>query len=115
MYGTPEEVKAKLRQIGPFQKAINESDGSFEALVKVGDYTLVYYTSRENVCVKKVVGTKEVPEKVEPSYYTPEKVIPAHTEEIVEWDCGSVLAPGDGGQPEGNDNLVAPADSEDAG
>lgn len=38
----------------------------------------VYYKAkRELICTKKVVGTEEVPEKV----------IPARTKEIVEWEC----------------------------
>lgn len=37
---------------------------------------------REAVCERVVVGTRAVPEKT----------TPAHTEEIVEWKCGSILA-----------------------
>lgn len=36
---------------------------------------------RAKVCERRVVGTKDIAERV----------IPAHTEEIVEWDCGSLL------------------------
>jgi hypothetical protein len=37
---------------------------------------------REQVCERKVVGTRDVPERI----------IPAHTEEVVEWECLPMLA-----------------------
>lgn len=62
--------------------------GSIEFEVKVTLATLdeydhisiTYYVKREAVCVKKVVGTEEVPERV----------YPAHTKEVVEWECEDV-------------------------
>lgn len=42
---------------------------------------------RDQVCDRKVVGTRHVPEKVIPA-----QVIPAHEEDIVEWDCKPILA-----------------------
>lgn len=42
---------------------------------------------REQICERKVVGTRNVPEKIVPA-----QVIPAHIEEIVEWECRPVLA-----------------------
>lgn len=38
-------------------------------------------TNRRNVCERRVVGVEEVPERV----------IPASTREIVEWDCAPAL------------------------
>jgi hypothetical protein len=87
-------MREQLRAIGPFDKVI--SDTFFEAHVKLGHFTLEFYTELTNVCIKKVVGTKEVPAEIIPSKYVPEKVIEAHTEEVVEWVCGSLLAPGEG-------------------
>lgn len=57
-----------------FTIPINAPDGQTEKV------ELTYYAKREAVCKKKVVGTEQVPEKV----------IPAHTKEIVEWDCEPV-------------------------
>jgi hypothetical protein len=87
-------MREQLRAIGPFDKVI--SDTFFEAHVKLGHFTLEFYTELTNVCIKKVVGAKEVPAEIIPSKYVPEKVIEAHTEEVVEWVCGSLLAPGEG-------------------
>lgn len=41
------------------------------------DIVIRYSADRETVCTKKVVGTKHVEAQV----------IPAHDEEIIEWDC----------------------------
>lgn len=41
---------------------------------------VTYSTKREAVCTKKVVGTEEIPERV----------TPAHTREVVEWECEDV-------------------------
>lgn len=40
-------------------------------------------TNREKVCTKKVLGFKDIPEKT----------VAAHREEIVEWECHSILSP----------------------
>lgn len=79
------DPKAVLRTIGSFEKKYQGD--SFEARKPLGDQTLVLKTRRAAVCEKIVVGIREVPETVEPSYYTAERVIPAHTEEIIEWKC----------------------------
>lgn len=43
---------------------------------------LSFVFSREQVCRKKVLGTEQIPERV----------IPAHEREIVEWECEPILA-----------------------
>jgi hypothetical protein len=42
--------------------------------------TLSYFTDRETVCTKKVVGTTVVPARV----------IPEKVEEVIEWDCQKI-------------------------
>ncbi len=42
---------------------------------------------REQICERKVIGKKRVPEK-----HIPAQVIPEHEEEIVEWECRPVLS-----------------------
>jgi hypothetical protein len=49
---------------------------------------LEFSCAREEVCIRKVVGTKTVPARV-----VPERVEPEHEEEIVEWECKPILAP----------------------
>lgn len=66
------------KDIGPSTLTLTRS---FEG-VRVG---LVFW--RSTVCERRVVGTREVPERV----------TPAHVEEIVEWDCHSIL--GQQGEP----------------
>jgi hypothetical protein len=57
---------------------------------RFGSLQLSICCRRAAVC-HKVVKTKLVPEQVLPA--SEAKVIPAHEEEVVEWDCGSILAP----------------------
>lgn len=53
----------------------------FELSKDFSGLCLQFYFGRESVCEKKVVGTREVP-----ASYSP-----ARQEEIVEWECSSVL------------------------
>jgi hypothetical protein len=87
-------MREQLRAIGPFDKVI--SDTFFEAHVKLGHFTLGFYTERTNVCIKKGGGGRKSPRKSSRRSMSPERVIAAHTEEVVEWVCGSVLAPAEG-------------------
>jgi hypothetical protein len=82
-----EEFKEALPKLGAFKKVYNEYD--FEAVIEVAGFKIAYYTSRENVCTKKVVSKKFVPEVV-----VPQRIIAAHEEDVIEWECGdSLLAP----------------------
>lgn len=45
-------------------------------------WALDFNWPRREVCTRRVVGTEDVPEQV----------TPAHTREIVEWDCHPLLA-----------------------
>ena len=76
-----------FRHLGPFTKEV--SDEYFYAQVEVGDVHLRFMCPRTKVCTAKVVGTKFVEAVVIPA--TPEQVIPSHEEDIIEWDCHSVL------------------------
>jgi hypothetical protein len=83
-YTYNDRIKDVIRNIGAFRKVY---DGDyFNAIVDVADVHIEYYTSRSNVCTRRVVGTKYVPEQV-----IPEHVIEAHEEEVVEWDCREPL------------------------
>jgi len=53
------------------------ADGFFNLTAKMGHAEFVAFCHREQVCERIVTGTKHIEERV----------IPAHTEEIVEWKC----------------------------
>lgn len=78
-----EKLAEIARTIGPVEK---HYFGQYFTLRKCfGAVQLDFNTLREQVCQRKVVGTKHVEEEV----------IPAHEEEIVEWDCSEpILAKG---------------------
>jgi hypothetical protein len=82
---TPEQI----RSIGPGEKEY--SDDLFYYHVKGDGFAIRFYTNRETVCERKLVGYKETPEVVLPA--TPEYIIPAKKEPIYEYDCKSILAP----------------------
>jgi hypothetical protein len=80
------ETRLAMRQIAkalsPCEKVYDAHSFKLKRNFGIIQYTVA--TSRAAVCERKVVGTKEVPEYVSP----------AHTEEIVEWECrDSLLAP----------------------
>jgi len=82
----PDERSKEIRAIGSANKVFQNNE--FHLEVKIGNYTLIFWTSRENVCTKKIVGQKLIEKRIEP-----EKVIPEHYEDIVEWECSeSILA-----------------------
>jgi len=69
-----------------------KADGTDFELTRTfgGDLRMYLMLAREEVCTRVVVGTKEVAEKVIEAQAA--RVIPAHTEEIVEWHCPPSLA-----------------------
>lgn len=69
----------------------NKAFGDDEVLFKpdVG-LDLQIRCQRDQVCERKVVGARHVPEKIIPAVAA--QIIPAHEEEIVEWDCKPILA-----------------------
>lgn len=64
------------RNFGSCEKEYGE-DGYFLLKKKFGEITVQAVASREQVCKKKIVGARVVPEQVIPSY----------VQEIVEWEC----------------------------
>lgn len=83
-YQNKDEMSEIVKKIGSFKKEYTEYD--FEAVVEVAGFTLKWYTSRSNVCTKKVVGKKLVEAQV-----IPERIIAAHEEDVVEWECDTPL------------------------
>lgn len=59
------------------------SDGLFWLGRDFGGERLEFIFNQSDVCQRRVIGVEEVPERV----------IPAHTQEKVEWDCHPLLAP----------------------
>jgi hypothetical protein len=88
--------KEILRSLGSFDK---EFQGRFFIAKKViGGKTLKFYFYRDSVCTSRVVGTRHVERQIEPEVYRPSRVIEAHDEDILEWDCAPVLAPDESDQ-----------------
>ena len=83
LHGLPrEELAAVAREMpGVVRKEAGGEDFWVQADIGVVKLT-AFARSRDSVCTRNVVGTRHVPAEV----------IPAHDEEIVEWDCGSLLA-----------------------
>lgn len=84
------QMQSWARMLAPCEKNYDTSD--FELKKRFGPHTITVYTSRENVCTKRVVGTKQVERRT----YTAEQqrvrdemeaVTILEDEEVVEWDC----------------------------
>jgi len=70
----------------PYTETFNDEGETRTAFVQ-----LTFHTARTNVCTKKVIGKKLVAEQVIPGFAA--RVIAEHEEDVVEWDCHSLLAP----------------------
>ncbi|WP_348269716.1 hypothetical protein P8936_16335 [Edaphobacter paludis] len=81
----PEEIRA----IGSGDKDYSVRD-LFYYRVEGDGFKIAFYTSRETVCERKLVGYKEIPARVLPA--TEEMVIPAKQEPIYEYDCKPLLS-----------------------
>lgn len=86
---TKDEAAAVIRALGSCEKEYGQT--LFTITKVFGSVKAKFYFYREAVCVKKVIGKKEIPEQILPA--REETVIPAHTEEITEWECLPILAP----------------------
>ena len=93
VYGVNEREEAAeiLRELKPCAKEY--SDQMFYIKRAFGPITLSFVFYRDRVCKARVVGKKEVPEVRESAktIEIPEKIVPAHTVDIIEWDCGEPL------------------------
>lgn len=89
-YGASPRQLVEIARAQGAQETKKDYSGETFTLIKqfTGRLQVRFSISREQVCRKVVKGTREVPETVEPA-----KTIPAHTEEIVEWECHPLLAP----------------------
>jgi hypothetical protein len=85
-----QKMQEYARLLAPCEKHYEGRD--FELRKSFGPHTLTVYTNRENVCTKRIVGTKQV----ERTTYTVEQqqirdAMPTVTvyedEDIVEWEC----------------------------
>jgi len=72
---TRAQMEIVARNFGSCEKEYTE--GQFKLKKKVGLITIKAVATRSEVCKKKIVGARVVPETV----------IPSHVEEIVEWEC----------------------------
>jgi len=82
--GTPD-----YKAIGAGEKKYSGNNFFFIVKLIPDVLTLKFATSRGNVCAKRVVGTRIVPEYIQPGI--PSQIIAEHTEEIIEWDCPESL------------------------
>ena len=84
-----DDAKTKMaiiaKDFAPCEKEYTED--YFSLIRSFGPHTLSYFTSRSAVCTAKVVGKKMV--EARPSSYFPE--VPAHEEDIIEWECSPLL------------------------
>lgn len=82
------EIAAKImRALSPCEK---DYDGDmFHLKRKFGPIELRFVFLRDAVCTPRVVGKRMVKEHIRPGI--PERVIPAHEENVVEWDCEPTL------------------------
>jgi hypothetical protein len=72
-----EAFKAGVRAIGSRGRKVMTDDQWANYVVEMGPLEYRLFIDRKTVCERKVIGTKQVEEKV----------VPAHLEEIVEWEC----------------------------
>jgi hypothetical protein len=82
-----EEMARVASALGTCEKVFDMAFlGSFALHKQFGLITFRAITNRSDVCTKRVVGTRHVPAVIVPA-----SLIPSHDEEIVEWDCESIL------------------------
>ena len=88
---TPADIVRALvdgAPIGTIDKHLGGDDDELMFVIRSfgGNVTAMYHTGREQVCTRRVVGTEtvEVPD--------PDAPLVTVEREIVEWDCGPLLA-----------------------
>lgn len=85
-----ENMRVHARVLAPCDKNYDSDD--FELVKHFGPHKLTVYTKRENVCTKRVVGTKQVERRTytaedQRKIDSMERVTVLQDEDIVEWDC----------------------------
>ena len=82
-FSNKEEFLNTIRQLKKAPVGVKDFGGPNVAVVYEFSAAVKYYicTSRENICIKKVNGTRAVPAITYPS----------HIEEIVEWECNESI------------------------
>ena len=73
------KIASAAKAMAPCEKTYGEH--YFKIIKKFGIVNLGFSTSRGGICTSRVVGQKEIPEQI----------IPARTEDILEWDCAPSL------------------------
>ena len=86
---TRAEAAAVLLALKPCNK--DYSDTLLTLRRQFGPITVKFLFQRDAVCVRRVVGHKEMPEEVVEA--RERQVLPRRLVEIVEWDCEPILAP----------------------
>jgi hypothetical protein len=87
----PSELEKLTRALGKCTKRYDRAfTGSFELDSRIGQIEFRAILNKNRVCKARVVGTKTVPAVV-----IPERTIPEHQEEIIEWDCSEPLLAGE--------------------
>lgn len=85
------EAEEFARTVAAFGKGNKRfADDSLLFLPDIGGLNIQVRCQREQVCERKVIGRKFIPEKIVPAKAA--EIIPAHEEDIVEWDCKPILA-----------------------
>jgi hypothetical protein len=111
-YGASPQQLVELAKAQGARETKKEYSGEQFVLVKEfsGDLQVRFSITREQVCRKVVREIIEVPETIEPEQTIPARIIPAHTREVIEWQCHPLLAP-----PEKQrlpESVLAPAEEE---
>lgn len=82
---------SEIRAIGTSKKEYD--DTFFKLVVENENFTLRFYAYRDKVCVRRVIDTKHVEAKYIPGFTIEPKLMPAHEEDVVIWECpGAILA-----------------------
>ena len=91
---TPEQLKAWAKALGSVEKDYGHDDSPYNFSIegKIGMLRIRVHADRELVCERIVVGSHEV-EITEPdSTYEVPMITRTVIKDIVEWNCGSLLA-----------------------
>jgi hypothetical protein len=94
---TDQDARNLAKALGTFRKTYSED--IFTMSKDFGSVNVRFVFYRKAICKAKVVGVKTVEAVHVPAQEA--YIIPAKTQEIIEWDCGALL--GEKSNPEAND------------